>query len=144
MANVHDVAAYILQKQRHMSAMKLQKLVYYAQAWHLVWEDRPLFSARIEAWANGPVCPDLYAEHRGRFAIQDGDLGPLPAGALDRTEITTIDSVLGFYGPQSAMYLSDLTHREAPWAEARGGLAPGRRSSAEITPAAMAEYYGSL
>jgi hypothetical protein len=30
-----------------MSAYKLQKLVYYSQAWHLVWADEPLFAARI-------------------------------------------------------------------------------------------------
>ncbi|CAN5521536.1 DUF4065 domain-containing protein [soil metagenome] len=144
MANVHDVAAYILQRQGQMTAMKLQKLVYYSQAWHLVWEDRPLFDEKIEAWANGPVSPALYSLHRGRFAIQGGDLGPVPEGALDQAETTTINSVLDFYGQQSAMYLSDLTHREAPWAEARADLPPGRRSSAEITPAAMAEYYGSL
>jgi uncharacterized phage-associated protein len=34
-------------------ALKLQKLLYYSQAWHLVWEDTPLFTARIEAWIDG-------------------------------------------------------------------------------------------
>ena len=45
-----DVAAYILSKQGDMPAMKLQKLVYYSQAWSLVWDDKPLFRDRIEAW----------------------------------------------------------------------------------------------
>jgi len=49
--SVHDVAAYILKKQGEMSAMKLQKLVYYSQAWSLVWDEKPLFRAQIEAWA---------------------------------------------------------------------------------------------
>ena len=57
MANVFDAAAYILEKQGAMTAMMLQKLVYYAQAWSLVWDQRPLFGNKIEAWANGPVCP---------------------------------------------------------------------------------------
>ena len=42
--SVHDVAAYILQKHGPMTTMKLQKLVYYAQAWGLVWDDCPLFN----------------------------------------------------------------------------------------------------
>ncbi|WP_307850044.1 MULTISPECIES: type II toxin-antitoxin system antitoxin SocA domain-containing protein [unclassified Saccharopolyspora] len=42
-----------------MTAMKLQKLVYYSQAWHLVWDERPLFDEPVQAWANGPVVPDL-------------------------------------------------------------------------------------
>ena len=49
--------------------MKLQKLVYYCQAWSLVWDDMPLFESRIEAWANGPVVLDLYYRHRGQYWI---------------------------------------------------------------------------
>ena len=55
MAKVHDVAAYIISKMRGVDAMKLQKLLYYSQAWSLVWDSRPLFPSKIEAWANGPV-----------------------------------------------------------------------------------------
>jgi uncharacterized phage-associated protein len=43
--------------------MKLQKLVYYAQAWALVWDDEPIFDEEIEAWANGPVVRGLYEAH---------------------------------------------------------------------------------
>ena len=60
MVSAHDVAAYILRKQGPLSAMKLQKLVYYAQAWSTVWDDQPLFSEAVEAWANGPVVRELY------------------------------------------------------------------------------------
>lgn len=56
MATVFDVAQYILERLGQTTAIKLEKLVYYAQAWHLVWEDTPLFASRIEAWANGSVC----------------------------------------------------------------------------------------
>ena len=67
--SVDDVAAYILSRKGPMSAMKLQKLVYYCQAWSLVWDDAPLFREPIEAWANGPVCPPLWERHRGRFEL---------------------------------------------------------------------------
>ncbi|MCC6923464.1 MAG: DUF4065 domain-containing protein [Nitrosomonas sp.] len=66
MANAFDVADYILVKQGAISAMKLQKLIYYSQAWSLVWDDEPLFNNKIEAWANGPVVRDLYEKHRGK------------------------------------------------------------------------------
>jgi uncharacterized phage-associated protein len=49
MATAHDVAAYILRGQGEMTAMKLEKLVYYAQAWSLVWDEEPLFKERVEA-----------------------------------------------------------------------------------------------
>lgn len=66
MASVLDVAAYILERRGSMTAMKLQKLVYYSKAWHLVWDEESLFNEPIQAWANGPVVYDLYLEHKGR------------------------------------------------------------------------------
>lgn len=142
MATVLDVAAYILQRRGPMSAMKLQKLVYYSQAWSLVWDERPLFAERIEAWANGPVTPELYNRHRGQFTVSE-IVGGDPR-KLDRDSQETIDAVLAYYGDKSAQWLSDLTHLETPWRDARKGLPDGASSSEEITVASMAEYYSSL
>lgn len=142
MANVHDVAAYILSRMGEMSAMKLQKLVYYSQAWHLVWDDRPLFSERIEAWANGPVVHELYDLHRGRFSLSgwpDGD-----PDNLAKSERETVDIILNTYGHLDGRKLSHLTHGESPWVEARHGLPPTARSNAEITSEAMQMYYSSV
>src|SRR4051812_1622007 len=75
-AHVWDVAEYILRKQGPMTATKLQKLCYYSQAWHLVWEETPLFNERIQAWANGPVSPALYYRHRLQYmvsSVEDGE-----------------------------------------------------------------------
>lgn len=69
---VFDVAEYILEQYGEMTAMKLQKLVYYCQAWHQAWSDEPLFRETIEAWANGPVVPALYEAHRGVFRVGPG------------------------------------------------------------------------
>jgi uncharacterized phage-associated protein len=143
MANVLDVARYILSRLGPMSAMKLQKLVYYSQAWSLVWDERPIFEDRIEAWANGPVSPRLYNVHRGHFQVSE-DLIPGDPANLDGEALETVNNVLDFYGDKSAQWLSDLTHMERPWLEARDGLAPGERGAREITPACMAEYYASL
>ena len=143
MASVLDVAAYILKKQGSMTAMKLQKIVYYSQAWSLVWDEKPLFSARIEAWANGPVVPHLYREHQGKFKVQPGDISG-NAGTIHGKEQQTIDAVLKHYGNKQSQWLSDLTHQEEPWKSARKDTAPGKRSSEQITNASMAEYYGSL
>lgn len=138
-----DVAAYILDKQGVMSAMKLQKLCYYSRAWHLVWDEDDLFTERIEAWANGPVVRSLYGQHRREFTVAPPWAGGNPE-ALSPTERQTVDAVLGFYGDKSAHWLSELTHREQPWIQARAGLPIGARSEAEITPASMHEYYDSL
>ena len=60
---VFDVAAYIIKQIGVVPATKLHKLVYYSQAWSLVWDELPLFREPIEAWANGPVVRSLYARH---------------------------------------------------------------------------------
>jgi uncharacterized phage-associated protein len=142
MANAHDIAAYILDKGGEMTAMKLQKLVYYSQAWSLVWDEEPLFPDRIEAWANGPVVPVLYANHRGQFKVQTWPKGQ--PEKLTPKQRQTIEAVLGYYADKSSQWLSDLTHREDPWVDARSGLGPGERGSQVISHASMAEYYGGL
>ena len=139
-----DVAAYILRKEGAMPAMKLQKLVNYSQAWSLVWDDRPIFKDRIEAWANGPVIRNLYNAHRGNYRVSR-----IPGGnsrALDKDQRETVDSVIDFYGDKSSHWLSNLTHMEAPWHDAReeAGLIDGQRGHAYITHASMAEYYSGF
>lgn len=142
-ATIFDVAEYILSKSDTITAMKLEKLCYYSQAWSLVWDERPLFGEKFQAWANGPVCPELYARHRGEFNVTPGEFRGDP-GVLDKSQRDTVDAVLGYYGTLSAYELSTLTHREAPWKDARGDIEPGQRSNNVISNASMAEYYGSL
>lgn len=139
--NVHDVAALILQHQGEMTAMKLQKLVYYSQVWSLVWDEQPLFDEQIEAWANGPVVRELYARHQGRFKVQEWNGDPQKLSTAQRE---TVEKVLEFYGGMSSQALSDLTHNEKPWQRARADLGPGDRGSRVISHASMFEYYSSL
>lgn len=145
MVRAIDVAQYILKKKKRMSAMKLQKLVYYCQAWSLVWDDEPLFKDQIQAWINGPVIPNLYRKHKGRFkltstnGIEDAD-----PSKLNNVERETVDAVLNHYGDKSSQWLSDLTHLERPWKEAREGLPLNERGHRVITLGSMAEYYSGL
>ena len=66
-----DVAKYILKKTGQLPTIKLRKPVYYCQAWSLAWDDVPLFDEDFQAWANGPVCPDLFNLHHGKSVIKD-------------------------------------------------------------------------
>ena len=144
--NVYGVACYILEKQGAMTAMKLQKLLYYSQAWSLVWDETPIFSQRIEAWANGPVVPEVYKKHQGQFKLLKNFFSNSEVEKVNLTnqQKETVDAVLEGYGEKSSFELSELTHRERPWKEARRGLEPGERGNKEITHASMAEYYSSL
>lgn len=144
MARVNDVAGYILERQGgHVSTMKLQKLVYYSQAWNLVWDEKPLFNARIEAWANGPVTRELYGKHRGEFTA-NVNMFPGDSDRLTADEKETIDTVLGAYGHLSGQQLSDLSHSERPWREARKDVADGASSTNEVSQEVMQDFYSAM
>lgn len=140
--SVFDVSKYILNKSVTMTTMKLQKLVYYCQAWSLVWDEEPLFKEKIEAWANGPIVRDLFNQHRNMFKINSISKGSISKLTKDQRE--TIDGVLNYYGKKDSQWLSELTHNEDPWRNARTGLSPGERGNKEITHASMMEYYNGL
>jgi uncharacterized phage-associated protein len=81
----------------------------------------------------------MFEVQPGLFAKLGGNPNNLDAKARE-----TIDAVLRSYGHKDSFWLSELAHSEAAWQNARAGLQPGDRGSCEITPAAMAEYYGAL
>ena len=145
MPTVFDVAQYLLNKMGPMTTIKLQKLVYYCQAWSLVWDDAPLFENNIQAWANGPVSPDL-------FTCFKGDYYALPAANIGRDDVfsdvqkETIDVIIRDYGNRDAHWLIELSHSEPPWrnARTRAGVRPGEKCNETITFADMAEYYSGL
>ena len=142
MSTVHDAAAYILSKHGRMSTMKLQKLLYYCQAWHLVWEEEPLFDADFQAWANGPVVYEIYDKHRGSFSVEGWQWGD--PTSLSSVSASVVDEVLEDYGTLAGHQLSRLTHSEDPWKEARSGLGAAERSGRVIDKERIQDYYTAL
>jgi uncharacterized phage-associated protein len=134
--NIFDVAHYILETiGGEVPTVKLQKLCYYAQAWHLAKYGTELFPEEFEKWDNGPVCRELYETHRGKFSLNKHRIHPeLCTGAefIDE-EHGTLGYVLSHYGPVDGDELSLLTHREDPWKNAE--------RNAIISKEAMRNYY---
>lgn len=99
----------------NITNLKLQKLVYYAQGFHLAWHGTPLFLDPIEAWAHGPVVRQLY------FQYQAFGANPIPTpegfdpGSIDEQTRELLEEVYGVYGQYSAWGLRNLTHEEPPW-----------------------------
>lgn len=122
MANVYDVAKYFLAQADEdvgdlISNLKLQKLCYYAQGFHLAMFNRPLFDETIEAWMHGPVSPDLYQ----RYKEYKGGAIPCPDD-VDFSVFTDeqrelLDEVYAVYGQFSAWKLRNMTHEESPWVD---------------------------
>jgi len=145
-ANVNEVADYILwyfqEAGQPITNLKLQKLLYYVQAWHLaVADNEPLFDSTFKAWTHGPVNTETY--HRFKDFRWNPIEGEINKPELPQDALELIDEVLENYGEFSAYQLEYLTHQERPWLEARGDLEPDEASTAVIKNESMAEFYRS-
>ena len=140
--NVFDVASYILSKTNEITSMKLQKLVYYSQVWFLVFKEKVLFNENIEAWVRGPVVRELYEINRGMLYVSSIINGDPTKLTKEQKEI--IDKVIKVYGKLTGQELSDLTHSEAPWLDARKDCEETQRSSCIIPVSELYEYYSTL
>ena len=148
MANVFDVAKYILTSiGGSISTMKLQKLVYYSQAWHLViYNKNPLFQEEIQAWDNGPVCRELFDLHKGKFDISFKDIpdSKLSGKLLTLKQKKVVDMIISSYGRRNGSWLSALSHEEDPWKRTYIPPKKGHKCEKEISHDSMYNYYFGL
>jgi uncharacterized phage-associated protein len=121
--------------------LKLQKLLYYAQAWNLVLHDKMLFSENLEAWVHGPVVARVFGDFKEYRWKPIDCVGEHPEEESVREHLS---EVLNVYGGYTATQLERLTHQEPPWREARGSLAPDEPSRNVIPLKTMKDYYSSL
>ena len=123
-----------------ISNLKLQKLVYYAQAWHLALYSKPLFEEDFEAWVHGPVIPELYQKYK-KFGWHPIDEDAKPD--LPQNIINFLDEVAQEYLACDSYELEQMTHIEAPWNQARPNLLPDAPSNEIIHKEWLKEYYGT-
>ena len=130
--SAHTVAAELRRRQPGLPAMKLHKLLYYCQGYHLATFGVPLFAETLSAWDRGPVVGALwYSEKSGR---------PVETGPpLDEAALNTIGYVLSRYGALTVRDLGHLTHSETPWRRADAGRSPG--TSVRIETAWIEDYF---
>jgi uncharacterized phage-associated protein len=120
--------------------LKLQKLLYYAQAWHLANYDVSLFDEDMQAWAHGPVVPTVWRIYK------EFGWNPLPPERPPNIEAglrSYLEVVFGQYGGFTAKKLEELTHSEVPWREARGNIPPEAKCENVISKKTMRDYYRS-
>lgn len=140
------VAEYFIDKankeNKPITNKKLQKLVYYAQAWSLVLQNKKLFNEKIEAWVHGPAIKSLYVKYKsfGFNAIKK-EANIVSLKSLSLPDKRLLDSVWSVYGGLDASYLEMLTHSETPWKEAREGLQSSESSENEISTKTMKTFY---
>lgn len=117
--DVKDIAKKIIAKTdtEHgdtISNLKLQKMLYYMQGFHLAFFGTPLFEEEIKAWQYGPVVPSVYEEYK-RYESKAIDLPEGPVIELTEEEEAVFDNVYDEYNQFSAVALMKMTHEESPW-----------------------------
>ena len=140
-----DVAFYFLKKgsdeKKPITNKKLQKLVYYAQAWSLAINDEKLFSEKIEAWVHGPAVPSLYKRFK-EFGSQPISLKTEELSFnFTKKQEKLLENIWRVYGKYPADYLEALTHSELPWQEARNDIPISKPSNNTIKLEIIKEFY---
>ena len=139
METAANVAKWFLSREP-MTHKKLQKMCYYAQAWHCALYNRPLFEDEIQAWVHGPVIVSLYPIYAD-FGWSTIPQAAFDDSGMDKDALTILVAVYGSYKDLDGDQLEWLTHSEDPWREARGNLKPWENCTAPISRKSMARYY---
>ena len=135
----NELADVIVARQPNLTSMKLQKLLYYIQAWHLAITDQPLFEEDFLGFADGPVVYEVWKARQDYSTRRHATTDTLPQLSHDASVI--VDLVLSEYGGRSGDELSALTHTEAPWLESREGMREGQQGRRRITKESMARFF---
>lgn len=149
MLSAHDVANYFLAKQdadagELISNLKLQKLLYYAQGFHLALFGEPLFGERIKAWRYGPVVPDVWQRFKdaGWSALPPTD--NFDPERIEPRIAELLDEVNQVYGQFSATRLRNMTHEEPPWQNAWERDQASASGDNEVSLDDMRAYFAGL
>jgi prophage ps3 protein 01 len=135
MYNVLDVCRHVInysnEKDYGISNLKLQKILYFIQAYFLISTPEQCFVEDIEAWDFGPVVPEAYHEYKQYgsgdipyihyfFKFDEDDIWDSTSVEFKDNVISDEDkelmnSVVDKFSDYSATDLVSLTHRQAPW-----------------------------
>ena len=110
---------------KFVTQMKLQKLVYFAQGYHLAKYQKPLVIENFQAWTYGPVIPVIYNDFKlygsspitntAEYLPSNNDRGPY---ILDPEAGDAINYTWYVLKNFSAFALSNWTHQpDGPWSK---------------------------
>lgn len=142
---------YILVKGGAMSHLKIQKILFYIQAYHLAYFDEPIIDDEFQAWVHGPVSRKIYNSAKDlsilhtelKFVLDDGETPPenIVNETLNSSQIELVNDVIDELKGLSGLQLENMTHSEDPWIYARRGYEPGQRCEVIIQKEMIRDFY---
>lgn len=138
MTTANDVMTYMRRTFPTYGRVQRQKILYYAQAWHLVWHGGSLYPDVIHAYEMGPVVEDA----RHHDISMDGPMASQVATPrLTEAEKATIDAVFAYYGQFTGTQLIARTHSESPWKRHYEDVSPFLRGQDTIPVEEIRQFY---
>lgn len=151
MPTINQISDYIILQMNadgdsDLTTLKLQKLLYYTQAWHLAFFDKPLFDGKFQAWVHGPVNRDVYDIYKHRKftyspIVMDDVVDKEVESKLMPDDMLHVKNILDSYAKFSPSQLEFMTHQEDPWIQTRSGYLPYQRCENVIDEELMKSYY---
>lgn len=158
---IQDVADYTIlvlySRGISVTPLKIQKILYYIQAWHMVYfgRDNMIFDEEPEAWINGPVYRCVFDVFKNKYGIYDNIIPIIHSDCtiensiseayaklgIDEDQTNFLEFIFHNYGTMDNTKLVFLTHSEKPWSEKRDGLTPFEYSDEKISLDTMFNYY---
>lgn len=153
--DVIKLADYILSQLGEMSHLKLQKLIYMVEGYHLAYfGGESLVGEKFQAWTHGPVCRKVFDILKDtsilygdvRYEQADGEIAPkeILKQNLSSEQMELIDEVLSMYAHESGISLEGITHKQFPWLNARNGLPYYAKCENIISTEDMRQYFETL
>ncbi|WP_308511034.1 type II toxin-antitoxin system antitoxin SocA domain-containing protein [uncultured Treponema sp.] len=145
MLSAYVVAEYILyiayRNGDVITNLKLQKLLYYAQAWYMVNNNAtPLFNDEIQSWQFGPVVPSVYNRMKVfKYKPISLELKEKDFETMNKNQKDFIEDFCNYFLHFSATELVSMTHNETPWVDA---FKKGSRTKIDVNT--MYIYYKNL
>lgn len=149
------LADYVLSTHGPMSHLKLQKLLYLIEGYHLAYFTESLIDDKFQAWTHGPVSRKVYDSLKDKSRLyadvgyepaSDSDPDPaiLVQSLLTQDQIDLVNEVLDLYDKESGFELEALTHAQTPWINARNGLPLGAKCENVISKEDMKQYFSQF
>lgn len=141
---------YIIKHYGPMSHLKLQKLLFYCDAYHLAYFDRELVSDKFQAWVHGPVCRKVYDSFKDKsvlyadisYCYNEGDIDvDAEFEKLTSDQKSLLKDVLSTLSTWTGLELERATHSEAPWRSARIGYGEADKCEIDISKSETESFY---
>lgn len=150
-----QVANYFINKSipgtdENITNLKLQKLLYYAQGYYLAQNNleqdnlAPLFDDEIQAWAHGPVVPNVYRKFSNYKFMEITEPSNDGFSGLTDCHKIFLDSIWEKFKYYSGKELEEKTHKEDPWKDIRGNLPPFISTKDTITHKSLYNYFSKI